>query len=47
VPRPCFAADLDVHVVESYGQVRVSERGQGRPLPRTYVKSYARFKELV
>jgi hypothetical protein len=45
VTRPCFAADLEVHVVESYGQVRVSEREQGRPLSRAYVKTYARFKD--
>jgi hypothetical protein len=45
VSRPCFAAALAVEVVESYGQVRVFERDQGRPLPRSYVKTYARFHD--
>ena len=31
--------------MENYGQVRVTERDNGRPLPRAYVKTYARFQD--
>jgi hypothetical protein len=43
VSRTCFASDLDVALVESYGQLGVTAR-DGGPLPRTYVKTYARFR---
>jgi hypothetical protein len=36
-----YAHDLAVRVIEPYGQLRVHARGGG-PLPRTYVKVYAR-----
>ena len=39
-----YAHDLLVQVVENYGQVRVTRQGTGEPLPKTYVKVYARMK---
>lgn len=40
-----FAHELTLSVVENYGQLRVTQRGAGRPLPRTYVKVYARMHD--
>ncbi len=37
-----YANALVVEVIEPYGQVRVTGRADGRPLPSTYVKVYAR-----
>lgn len=37
-----YANSLTTHFVESYGQVRVSESAGGKPLPRVYVKVFAR-----
>jgi hypothetical protein len=42
---PCFAQELTVDVVESFGEVRVGERATGSPLPRAYVKCYARTRD--
>lgn len=39
-----YAHDLLVHVAAPYGQVRVYEQAGGRPLPRSYVKVYARMQ---
>ena len=39
-----YAHDLLVQVVENYGQVRVTRQGANEPLPKTYVKVYARMK---
>jgi hypothetical protein len=39
-----YAHDLLVQVVENYGQVRVARQGTNGPLPKTYVKVYARMK---
>jgi len=36
-----YASDLDVRFVERYGQLEVTGRDTGEPLPRTYVKVYA------
>jgi len=43
--QPCFAQDLALDVVETFGEVRVGERANGRPVPRAYVKCYARMKD--
>jgi hypothetical protein len=40
-----YAHDLLVHVAAPYGQVRVYEQAGGRPLPRSYVKVYARMHD--
>jgi hypothetical protein len=32
-------------VIESYGQVRVTESTSGKPLPKTYVKVYAQNQD--
>jgi hypothetical protein len=43
--QPCFAQDLALDVVETFGEVRAGERATGRPVPRAYVKCYARMKD--
>ncbi|MBK8979446.1 MAG: hypothetical protein IPM29_26400 [Planctomycetes bacterium] len=40
--QACYANSLAVQVIEGYGQVRVTDAGTGRPLPKVYVKVYAR-----
>ncbi|HVE41614.1 MAG TPA: hypothetical protein VNM14_17105 [Planctomycetota bacterium] len=45
VSKPCFAHELSVQVVESYGQLRVAQRSTRKPLPRAYVKAYARSQD--
>jgi hypothetical protein len=40
-----FAHALSVQVLEAYGQVAVCEQGSNKPLPRTYIKVYARMKD--
>ncbi len=40
---PVYANTLDVRLSESYGSLQVRDRTDGSPLPRTYVKVYARF----
>ncbi|MBN2494006.1 MAG: hypothetical protein JXR96_05395 [Deltaproteobacteria bacterium] len=42
--RACYAHELDVQVSEPYGMLRVGRRADGRPLVRTYVKTYARMQ---
>ena len=42
--QACYAHDLVVQVVENYGQVRVAKQGTNEPLPKTYLKVYARMK---
>jgi hypothetical protein len=39
-----YAHELAVQMIENYGQVRVTKRGTGKPLAKTYVKVYARLK---
>ena len=45
VSKPCFAHELAVQVVEPYGQLRVAHRATRKPLPRAYVKAYARAQD--
>ncbi|HEX7900588.1 MAG TPA: hypothetical protein VF950_22680 [Planctomycetota bacterium] len=45
VSKPCFAHELDVALVENYGQLRVSRRDTKKPLAKAYVKAYARSKD--
>jgi len=40
--QPSYASTLDVQTLESYGQLVVTSAADGRPLPRVYVKVYAR-----
>jgi hypothetical protein len=42
---PYYAGAMDVAVVENYGQVRVLDAAGGRPLPKVYVKVYARLAD--
>ncbi|MEZ6093665.1 MAG: hypothetical protein R3C03_05445 [Pirellulaceae bacterium] len=39
---PVYANSLDVQIVESFGQIRVTQREGSKPLSKTYVKVYAR-----
>jgi len=41
--RTYFANTLDVRFLESYGQVAVSDPVKNRPLPKTYVKVFAKL----
>ncbi|KAI9498263.1 hypothetical protein BDB00DRAFT_801811 [Zychaea mexicana] len=43
--KPYFSHSLLVHLVESYGMVRVADKASRRPIAGTYVKVYARLKE--
>jgi hypothetical protein len=40
--QPYYAHDLDVKLRENYGQLQVSHADTGRPIPRVYVKVFAR-----
>ncbi|ACY15829.1 hypothetical protein [Haliangium ochraceum] len=40
-----YAHELSVHLAQSYGQVRVRAQGGDQPLPRSYVKVYARMRD--
>jgi len=39
-----YSHSLALQVIENYGQVKVSDRKTGKPLPKVYVKVYARMK---
>jgi hypothetical protein len=43
--HPYYANAMDVRMEENYGQLRVTDSTAGKPLPRTYVKVYARFAD--
>jgi hypothetical protein len=43
--RPYYANAMDVRLLENYGQVRVIEAAAGKPLPKVYVKVYARLAD--
>jgi hypothetical protein len=43
--RPYYANAMDVRMLENYGQVRVGESAAGKPLPKVYVKVYARLAD--
>jgi hypothetical protein len=40
-----FAADMDVKFTETYGQVRVADTVDGKPLGKVYVKVYAKLAD--
>ena len=40
---PYYATAMDVKLIESYGQVKVTDAAAGKPLPKAYVKVYARM----
>ena len=40
-----FANSLAIQLSENYGQLRVTQRDSGRPLPKVYVKVYAQLKD--
>jgi hypothetical protein len=43
--RPYYTNAMDVRLLENYGQVRVAESAAGKPLPKVYVKVYARLAD--
>ena len=42
---PYYASAMDVRLTEAYGQVRVTDAAGGTPLPKVYVKVYARLAD--
>jgi hypothetical protein len=42
---PYYANAMDVKFTENYGQVRVADVASGKPLPKVYVKVYARLAD--
>ncbi len=45
VAKAYYANDLRVQLIENYGQVRVAHSETGKPLPKTYVKVYAKLND--
>lgn len=43
--QPHHANNLRLNVVENYGRLDLSDAATGQPLPRSYVKVYARLKD--
>jgi hypothetical protein len=43
--QPYYANSLRVQLHADYGQVRVVDRAEGHPLPKVYVKVYARLRD--
>lgn len=41
--KPVYSSALKVQVIESFGQVLVTDAKTGKPLPKTYVKVYAQL----
>ncbi len=40
-----YANALRIQLVENFGQIEVRHADTGKPLPKTYVKAYARFRD--
>jgi len=40
-----YSNSLNLQVIESYGQARVTDADQGKPIPKTYVKVYAQLND--
>jgi hypothetical protein len=40
-----YANSLDVQVQDNYGQLRVTHQATRKPLPATYIKTYARMRD--
>jgi hypothetical protein len=40
-----FANAMEVRMLENYGQVRVTDSGSGKAIPKVYVKVYARLAD--
>jgi hypothetical protein len=43
--RPYYANAMDVRLLENYGQLLATESASGKPLPKVYVKVYARLAD--
>ncbi len=41
--EPYFANSLNLQMVENYGQLQVTDETSGQPIPKTYVKVYAKL----
>ena len=42
---PHFATTMSVYLTEGYGQVRVTDAAAGQPVPKAYVKVYAKLAD--
>jgi transcription termination factor NusB len=42
---PYYANAMEVKLTENYGQLRVTDNATGKPLPKAYVKAYARLAD--
>jgi len=42
--QPFYSNSVSIQVIENYGQVKITDRQTQRPLPKTYVKVYAKEK---
>jgi hypothetical protein len=40
-----YSNSMTVQIIENYGQLRVTSKDQGKPIPQVYVKAYARMKD--
>lgn len=43
--KPYYSGALVAQVIENYGQLRVTAEADGKPLPKVYVKAYARMND--
>lgn len=43
--KPYYSGALVVQMIENYGQLKVLDEAEGKPLPGVYVKAYARMKD--
>lgn len=43
--QPYFAHSLNLQLLEKYGQIYVTEEDSGKPIPKVYVKVYARMMD--
>jgi len=43
--QPYFSNSMSLQVIENYGQLRVASANPGEPLPKVYVKVYARMQD--
>ena len=42
--RSYYATQIKVNITEAFGELKVTEKESGKPLPRTYVKVFAQKK---
>ncbi len=42
--QPFYDNSITLQMIENYGQVKVTDKATQRPLPKTYIKVYAKEK---